>query len=222
MAEELRAGRTALMAVLSQRAPGRGSSSSGAESRSTQVLREAEHFFSPRGSLEAVQDLKDTLFRGAARKLLGVSVWRGGRGPQGPVYSQVYRQVWRCYSILSFLEVEAPEEKPGLTSPSHSPTFMSHCRCSPPPLSLHTRPGSSGRRARHGPSDRGDQLLPPRSHLRAQPLGGPRSPLLRRAAGPGLPRRPAALCPASGLGPRHRGRLRSHGGRAVPDKAVHV
>ena len=111
MAEELRAGRTALMAVLAQRAPGRSSSSSsGAESRSVQVLREAEHFFSPRGSLEAVQDLKDTLFRGAARKLLGVSVWCG-IGRCSPYLNSVWSDcartsclnvlqgVWHCHSI---------------------------------------------------------------------------------------------------------------------------
>ena len=218
MAEELRAGRTALMAVLSQRAPGRGSSSSGAESRSTQVLREAEHFFSPRGSLEAVQDLKDTLFRGAARKLLGVSVWRGVGVPKNRcIVRSTARCTARCGATirLECFSKRWLQQKPRLASPpvSRLPLFTaSLCAC----------PGSSGRRARHGPSDRGDQLLPPRPHLRAQPLGRPRGALLRRAAGLGRPGGPAALRPASGLGPRHRGGIRGHGGRPVPDKAVHV
>ncbi len=64
MVEELRAGRVALLALLP----------------AGEHLREAEHFFSPRGTLEAVQDLKDTLFRGAARKLMGVSYCRSDSG----------------------------------------------------------------------------------------------------------------------------------------------
>ena len=37
-------------------------------------------YFSPRGTVEAAQDLRDTLFRGAARKLLAVR--EGGALPK--------------------------------------------------------------------------------------------------------------------------------------------
>jgi hypothetical protein len=56
MAEEIQAGRAAILAMMP---PG-----------ATQ--QHAEHYFSPRGTLEAAKDLRDTLFRGAARKLLAV------------------------------------------------------------------------------------------------------------------------------------------------------
>ena len=77
MAEELRAGKAELIAVLHRQPAPRSSAAgeSGGGDRQSAVgsaLREAEHFFSPRGALEAVLDLRDTLFRGAARKLLEV------------------------------------------------------------------------------------------------------------------------------------------------------
>ncbi len=55
MAEEFKAGRTAILSCLGQH-----------------YQRDAEAYFSPTGTLEAAHDLRDTLFRGAARKLLAV------------------------------------------------------------------------------------------------------------------------------------------------------
>ena len=73
MADQLKEGKAALVACLPPA-----------------TAREAEAYFSPRGTVEAARDLRDTLFRGAARKLLAVS--RGGRtGLVG-----VLAGIWKC------------------------------------------------------------------------------------------------------------------------------